>query len=91
MLRYLSEIKKPIWIRHVLVPERSDYDEYLTRTREFIDTLDNVERVEVLPYHTLGEPKWEKLGIEYKLDGINPPSEERIKNANNILRTKNAE
>lgn len=91
MLRYLSDIKKPVWIRHVLVPERSDYDEYLIRTREFIDTLDNVERVEVLPYHTLGVPKWEKLGIEYKLDGINPPSEERIKNANKILRTKNAE
>ncbi|MGN0107698.1 MAG: pyruvate formate-lyase-activating protein [Hominilimicola sp.] len=92
MLRYLSDIKKPIWIRHVLVPERSDYDEYLVRTREFIDTLDNVERVEVLPYHTLGVPKWEKLGIKYKLDGINPPNEERIKNANKILRTgKNAE
>jgi pyruvate formate lyase activating enzyme len=87
MLRYLSDIKKPIWIRHVLVPGYSDNDEYLAKTREFIDTLDNVERVEVLPYHTLGVPKWEKLGIEYKLDGVEPPSDERIANANRILRT----
>ena len=51
--RYLSDIKKPIWIRHVLVPERSDKDEYLERLHDFIETLDNVERVEVLPefYH----------------------------------------
>ncbi len=87
MLRYLSDIKKPIWIRHVLVPGYSDNDEYLAKTREFIDTLDNVERVEVLPYHTLGVPKWEKLGLEYKLDGVEPPSDERIANANRILKT----
>ena len=52
MIRFLSDIKKPVWIRHVLVPERSDYDEYLNRLNDFIQTLDNVERVEILPYHT---------------------------------------
>lgn len=87
MMQYLSDIKKPIWIRHVLVPGMSDNDEYLTKTREFIDTLENVEKVEVLPYHTLGVPKWEKLGVEYKLDGVDSPSEERIVNANRILKT----
>lgn len=87
MMKYLSDIKKPVWIRHVLVPQRSDYDEYLIKMREFIDTLDNVEKIEVLPYHTFGVPKWEQLGMEYKLDGINPPTEERIINANKILRT----
>ena len=45
MIRYLSDIKKPIWIRHVLVPERSDKDEYLTRLADFIHSLDNVEKV----------------------------------------------
>ncbi len=87
MLRYLSDIKKPVWIRHVLVPQRSDYDEYLIKTREFIDTLDNVEKIEVLPYHTLGVSKWEQLGIPYGLEGINSPSEDRIINANKLLRT----
>ena len=87
MLRYLSDIGKPVWIRHVLVPGISDDDEYLTRTREFIDTLTNVERVEVLPYHTLGVPKWEKLGYEYKLGDTKPPTQERIANAKKLLKT----
>ena len=87
MARYLSEIQKPIWIRHVLVPERSDYDEDLIQLDTFIQSLNNVERVEVLPYHTLGVFKWKELGLEYKLDGINPPSKERIENANRLLHT----
>lgn len=81
MAKYLSEIKKPVWIRHVLVPEHSDFDEDLDALGEFIESLGNVERVEVLPYHTLGKFKWENLGIEYTLDNIAPPTEERIKNA----------
>ena len=85
--RYLSDIKKPIWIRHVLVPGRSDKDEYLERLHDFIETLDNVERVEVLPYHTLGAYKWKELGYDYKLEGIDPPTQERIENANRILET----
>ena len=87
MARYLSDINKPIWIRHVLVPERSDYDEDLIQLDTFIQSLNNVERVEVLPYHTLGVFKWKELGLEYKLDGINPPSQERIENANRLLHT----
>ena len=87
LARYLSDIKKPVWIRHVLVPERSDYDEYLIKLDEFIQSLDNVQKVEVLPYHTLGAYKWDELGYEYKLKGINPPSVERVENANKLLHT----
>ena len=81
LAKYLSDIQKPIWIRHVLVPERSDKDEYLDELHNFIETLDNVERVEVLPYHTLGVYKWKELGMEYPLEGIEPPTKERIANA----------
>ena len=63
MAEYLSETGKPVWIRHVLVPERSDKDEYLHRLHDFIETLDNVEKVEVLPYHTLGVYKWKNWGF----------------------------
>ena len=87
LARYLDEIGKPVWIRHVLVPERSDYDEYLIRLDEFLHSLHNVQRVEVLPYHTLGVFKWETLGIPYKLEGINPPTKERVENANKLLHT----
>ena len=85
MARQLSDMGKPVWIRHVLVPERNDKDEYLHRLADFIHTLKNVERVEVLPYHTLGVFKWEQLGIPYPLEGVRPPSEERINNAREIL------
>lgn len=87
MAEYLSEIEKPVWIRHVLVPERNDTDEYLEKLYDFIKTLNNVQKVEVLPYHTLGEYKWKELGYEYPLEGIEPPTKERIRNANEILHT----
>ena len=91
MARYLSEIHKPIWIRHVLVPTRSDFDEDLYELRAFIDTLSNVEKVEVLPYHTLAIHKYEDMGIDYPLKGIDSPSEERVKNAREILGAKQEE
>lgn len=87
MLKYLSDINKPIWIRHVLVPEVTDNDEDLIELDKFIKTLNNVLRVEILPYHTLGTFKWEELEIPYKLKGINPPTKERIENANKLLHT----
>lgn len=85
MAKYLSEINKPVWIRHVLVPEHSDFDEDLDALGDFIDTLSNVDRVEILPYHTLGKFKWENLGISYTLESISPPSAERIENAKNRI------
>lgn len=85
LAQYLSDTGTKMWIRHVLVPKRSDYDEYLTRLADFIGTLKTVEKVEVLPYHTLGAYKWKELGYEYQLEGINPPTEDRVRNANHIL------
>ena len=85
MFRYLDEIQKPIWIRHVLTPGITDNDEYLKQTSDFIKSLHNVERVEVLPYHGLGEIKYKDLGIDYPLKGTKSPSAERIENAKKIL------
>lgn len=62
-------------------------DEYLIRLDAFIQSLHNVQKVEVLPYHTLGAYKWKELGYEYPLEGIDPPTQERIKNANQLLHT----
>lgn len=83
--QYLSEKNIPIWIRHVLVPTLSDFDEDLLRLADFIKTLNNVEKIEVLPYHKLGVYKWESLGLEYKLKDVEPPSQERVENAKRIL------
>ena len=85
MLRFLSDTGNPVWIRHVLVPQLTDHDEFLRATRAFIDTLHNVQRVEVLPYHALGIFKWEALGGPYTLTDTLPPSQARIRNAEKIL------
>jgi pyruvate formate lyase activating enzyme len=74
-----------MWIRQVLVPGITDADESLYRTRAFIETLSTVEKIEVLPYHTMGEVKYEKLGIEYPLKGVESPKKERVMNAKRIL------
>ena len=57
--------------------------------RQFISSLNNVKKVEVLPYHTLGTFKWEELNIPYQLEGVNPPSQERVDNANKLLHVDN--
>lgn len=87
LARYLDQIHKPVWIRHVLVPERTDDDGYLKQLDSFVSSLHNVERLEVLPYHTLGAYKWKELGLSYPLEGIDPPTAERIQNANQLLHT----
>jgi pyruvate formate lyase activating enzyme len=84
--RYLSDINKPIWIRHVLVPGITENDEYLRKTRAFIETLSNVQKIEVLPYHSLGQYKWEELGIPYTLKDVEAPSAESKEHAEKILR-----
>ncbi len=83
--RFLSERNKPMWIRQVLVPELTDDEGDLIATRKFIDELSTVEKVEVLPYHTMGEVKYEKMGVEYPLKGVKPPSKERVLVARKIL------
>ena len=83
--KLLSHKQTPVWIRHVLIPTISDYDEDLHELGQFIGTLKNVKKIEVLPYHKLGVYKWEALGLEYPLVEIEPPSEERVQNAYQIL------
>ncbi len=83
--KWLDSRGKKVWIRHVLLEGFTDNDEYLKKTKEFINTLSNVEKVEVLPYHTMGEVKYQKLNLEYALKGVNPPSKERVLNARAIL------
>ena len=59
----------------------------LKRLHQFVAQLKNVERIEVLPYHTLGAYKWKELGLGYPLEGIDPPTEKQLQIANTILET----
>ena len=85
MAASLSDHGKAMWIRHVLVPGITTEEDELYRLRSFLDTLKTVERVEVLPYHTLGVFKWKELGIPYQLEGVDPPTKEQIDRAKEIL------
>ncbi|MBR1975196.1 MAG: pyruvate formate lyase-activating protein [Clostridia bacterium] len=86
--KFLSDNGTPIWIRQVLVPGITDGEESLARTRAFIDELKTVQKVEVLPYHTMGAVKYEKLGLEYPLQGVDAPSKEKVAYAKRILTEK---
>lgn len=84
--RYLDEKKKPVWIRHVVVPGITYKEEALENLGAFLKTLSNVEKLEVLPYHTLGENKYENMGLEYPLKGIPQLSKEEAKRAEQMIR-----
>lgn len=86
--QYLSKNNKKVWIRHVIVPTINLDKDDLIKTKEFIDTLNNVEIVDVLPYHTLGVHKYKELGLKYPLEGVRTPTSEEIKFAKEILGDK---
>ena len=86
--RFLLDNGTPMWIRHVLVPNLTDDEKSLYKLKEFINGLKTVQKVEVLPYHTMGEVKYEKLNMAYPLKGTQPPAKERVENARKILTAK---
>ena len=87
MARYIAGRGVPLWVRHVLVPGLTDDEEGLRQTGQFIASLPTVQRVEVLPYHTLGLFKWQKLGIPYSLADAVPPTDEQVRRAEELLMT----
>lgn len=88
--RHLEAIRKPTWIRHVIVPGFTDSDESARRTASFVAELDNVERVELLPYHEYGTHKWEAVGEVYPLAGVEPPTAERMEELRDVFREAGA-
>src|SRR6185295_13719727 len=84
--RRLAKRRLPIWIRFVLVPGLTDDMEDLAKTAEFAAGLGNVERVEVLPFHQMGGYKWERLGLDYTLRGVEAPTLELTERACEVFR-----
>ena len=82
--RYLSETGTPLWIRRVIVPGLTDDEDDLRKTGDFIRSLKTVERVDFLPYHTLGVPKWEALGLPYRLENVREATPEDLERARAI-------
>lgn len=83
--KYLSDKNIPVWIRHVVVPQITDNEEYLTRLGQFLSTLKNIQALDVLPYHDMAIPKYENLGIDYPLKGVPPLSKQEAIKARDII------
>jgi pyruvate formate lyase activating enzyme len=79
--KYLNEINKPMWLRHVIVPGITDKKENLEKLSDFISDMTNIKKVELLPFHQMGTHKWEELGIEYQLKDLREPTAKEMKEA----------
>lgn len=84
-LNYLREINKPVWLRYVLVPELSDNLEAIEALGQHINNYTNIEKIEILPFHKMGEYKWKELGLAYELEDINEPSKALLNKVLNTL------
>jgi pyruvate formate lyase activating enzyme len=79
--RRLAVLRRPVWLRFVLVPGWSDDPREIDEIAGFAVSLGNVERVDVLPFHQLGRFKWKELGLDYALEGLEPPVGEAVERA----------
>jgi pyruvate formate lyase activating enzyme len=84
----LSSIKKPVWLRYVLVPGYTDKTDEVKGIAKFVSGLGNVDRVDVLPFHQMGRFKWKELGIPYTLENVEPPSPEGTDRICSIFRAE---
>lgn len=82
---YLKEKNVPVWIRHVVVPGITLNDAYLKQLGHFIGGLDNLKALDVLPYHTMGEVKYDNLGLEYPLHGVPAATKEQATHAKDVI------
>src|SRR5262249_9704827 len=76
--RRVAKLRRPVWVRFVVVPGWSDDMDEVGRVADFAAELGNVERVDVLPFHQMGRFKWERLGMDYQLKDAQPPPREKI-------------
>jgi pyruvate formate lyase activating enzyme len=83
--KFLSNIMKPTWIRYIVIPKINDNERDLILLNNFLKQLNNVEKIELLPYHKIGDFKWENLGLENTFIYIPPAVDEDIKRAKKIL------
>lgn len=83
--RYLDQKNIPVWIRHVVIPGITLYREYLEDLGKFMAERNNIQALDVLPYHSMGKSKYKALGILYPLDSVQEPSREEAESAKQII------
>lgn len=83
--KYLSDINKPVWIRQVIVPTITDRTEDLNNLKDFLSTLKNIQKIELLPYHDMGKYKWIEAKAKYELENIRTANSNDIEYAKKVL------
>ena len=83
--KYLSDNGIHMWIRQVLIPGYTDDESDLLKLKDFISVLENVDKIEILPYHDMGKYKWKELGLKYELDDVRVANDDDVKRAKKIL------
>lgn len=84
-LHYLHAIGKPVWIRHVLLPGYTLEPNALEELADYLTPYENIEKVELLPFHKMGEYKWKEMGYPYSLAPTPEPSEDEVRMARSIF------
>ena len=83
--KYLSDNGIHMWIRQVLIPGYTDDESDLLKLKDFISVLENVDKIEILPYHDMGKYKWKELGLKYELEDVRVANDDDVKRAKKIL------
>ncbi|MDK8306421.1 pyruvate formate-lyase-activating protein [Corynebacterium imitans] len=85
----LSKLGKPVWVRFVVVPGHTDSEENVNNVADIVARWsDNVERVEVLPFHNMGADKWKRIGLPYELEDVTPPTPESVEHVREVFRSR---
>ena len=87
LIEIINRLNKPVWVRQVILPGYNDTEEYIESLNEFIKQIKTVEKVELLGYHNMAEPKYKKLGIKYRLAGMKPMSASRMAELRALVKT----
>lgn len=82
----LNKLNKKVWIRQVVVPGITDSKEYILSLKDYLKKINNIERIDLLPYHTMGVDKYKKLGIKYPLEGVPPMDKQRVDELYKLLK-----
>ena len=84
-VKALNKANKKVWIRQVIIPSINDNEKYIKSFKKYISKINNIERIDLLPYHTMGVSKYKKLNLKYRLDGIKAMDKRRLNELNKML------
>lgn len=89
LLNYLERVRKEVWIRHVVVPGITENYDDIEKMAEYLSYYSAISRIEILPFHKMGEYKWEELNLKYELKDTPPPTKESIEKIKEIFKKYN--